>query len=65
MNNSSMNIEKINIGHKVKMATMEHLVFTVIEENADGTFSIETQLDPQNVLSYGNISKEMLRRIVS
>jgi len=65
MNNSSMNIEKISIGHKVKMATMEHLVFTVIAENADGTFSIETQLDQQNVLSYGNISKEMLRKIVS
>lgn len=60
-----MNIEKISIGHKVKMATMEHLVFTVIAENADGTFSIETQLDQQNVLSYGNISKEMLRKIVS
>lgn len=60
-----MNIEKISIGHKVKMATMEHLVFIVIAENADGTFSIETQLDQQNVLSYGNISKEMLRKIVS
>lgn len=65
MNNSSMKIEKISIGHKVKMATMEHLVFTVIAENADGTFSIETQLDQQNVLSYGNISKEMLRKIAS
>ena len=32
-----MDIEKISIGHKVKMATMEHLVFTVIAENADGT----------------------------
>ncbi|WP_171527781.1 MULTISPECIES: hypothetical protein [Acinetobacter Taxon 24D] len=65
MNSSSMNIEKISIGHKVKMATMEHLVFTVIAENADGTLSIETQLDQQNVLSYGNISKEMLRKIAS
>ena len=65
MNNSSMNREKISVGHKVKMSTMEHLVFTVVEENADGTFSIETQLDQQNVLSYGNISKEMLREIVS
>ena len=62
MNNNSMNREKISVGHKVKMATMEHLVFTVVAENADGTFSIETQLDQQNVLSYGNISKEMLRR---
>lgn len=60
-----MKLEKITLGHKVKMATMEHLVFTVIAENTDGTFSIETQLDPQNVLSYGNISKEMLRKIVS
>ncbi|WP_425915530.1 hypothetical protein [Acinetobacter sp. TSRC1-2] len=65
MNNSRINIEKISIGHKVKMATMEHLVFIVTAENADGTFSIETQLDQQNVLSYGNISKEMLRKIDS
>ncbi|OAL78664.1 hypothetical protein AY606_09410 [Acinetobacter sp. SFB] len=60
-----MNIETISIEDKVKMATMEHLVFTVTAENADGTLSIETQLDQQNVLSYGNISREMLRKIVA
>lgn len=65
MNNSRMNIETISIEDKVKMATMEHLVFTVTAENADGTLSIETQLDQQNVLSYGNISREMLRKIVA
>ncbi|MDD2946329.1 MAG: hypothetical protein PHG15_11195 [Acinetobacter sp.] len=63
MHNSSMNIEKFAIGQKVKMASMENLVFTVISENTDGTYSVETQLDQQNVLSYGNISKEMLRNI--
>lgn len=42
---------------------MENLVFTVISENTDGTYSVETQLDQQNVLSYGNISKEMLRNV--
>ncbi|TCB50474.1 hypothetical protein E0H80_09000 [Acinetobacter sp. ANC 4779] len=60
-----MNIETLSIGDKVKMATMEHLVFTITAENADGTLSIETQLDQQNVLSYGNISREMLRKIVA
>ena len=65
MNNSRMNIETISIGHKVKMATMEHLVFTVTAENPDGSLSIETQLDQQNVLSYGNISREMVRKIAS
>ncbi|WP_228259974.1 hypothetical protein [Acinetobacter sp. ANC 4779] len=65
MNNSRMNIETLSIGDKVKMATMEHLVFTITAENADGTLSIETQLDQQNVLSYGNISREMLRKIVA
>ncbi|MGB9190625.1 MULTISPECIES: hypothetical protein [unclassified Acinetobacter] len=63
MHNSSMNIEKFAIGQKVKMASMENLVFTVISENTDGTYSVETQLDQQNVLSYGNISKEMLRNV--
>ncbi|OTG72692.1 hypothetical protein [Acinetobacter sp. CS-2] len=58
-----MNIEKFAIGQKVKMASMENLVFTVISENTDGTYSVETQLDQQNVLSYGNISKEMLRNV--
>lgn len=65
MHNSSMNIEKFAIGQKVKMASMENLVFTVISENTDGTYSVETQLDQQNVLSYGNISKEMLRNVTS
>ena len=63
MHNSSMNIEKFAIGQKVKMASMENLVFTVISENTDGTYSVVTQLDQQNVLSYGNISKEMLRNV--
>lgn len=63
MHNSSMNIEKFAIGQKVKMASMENLVFTLISENTDGTYSVETQLDQQNVLSYGNISKEMLRNV--
>ncbi len=63
MHNSSMNIEKFAIGQKVKMASMENLVVTVISENTDGPSSVETQLDQQNVLSYGNISKEMLRNI--
>ncbi|WP_171262961.1 hypothetical protein [Acinetobacter sp. ANC 4169] len=65
MNSSSMKIEKFLIGQKVKMASMGHLVFTVIAENTDGTYSVETQLDQQNVLSYGNISKEMLRKIIA
>ena len=45
------------------MASMEHLVFTVISENTDGTYGIEIQLDQQNVLNYGNISQEMLRKV--
>ncbi len=44
MHNSSMNIEKFAIGQKVKMASMGNLVFTVISENTDGTYSVETQL---------------------
>ena len=63
MNKSNPKIEKIKIGHKVKMASMEHLVFTVISENTDGTQGIEIQLDQQNVLNYGNISQEMLRKV--
>ena len=65
MNSSSMKIEKFLIGQKVKMASMGNLVFTVIAENTDGTYRVETQLDQQNVLSYGNISKEMLREITA
>ncbi|CAB1216140.1 hypothetical protein [Acinetobacter bouvetii] len=61
MNNSTTAIENIKIGQKVKMASMGHLIFTVTAENHDGTYTVETRLDQQNVLSYGNISKEMLR----
>ncbi|MGE8557027.1 MULTISPECIES: hypothetical protein [unclassified Acinetobacter] len=65
MNSSNMKIEKFTIGQKVKMASMGNLVFTIIAENTDGTYSVETQLDQQNVLSYGNISKEMLRNVTA
>lgn len=65
MQSNSMKIEKFILGQKVKMASMGNLVFTVIAENTDGTYYVETQIDQQNVLSYGNISKEMLRDVTA
>ncbi len=65
MHGNSMKTEKFTLGQKVKMASMGNLVFTVIAENTDGTYCVETQLDQQNVLSYGNISTEMLRNVTT
>jgi len=65
MHGNSMKTEKFTLSQKVKMASMGNLVFTVIAENPDGTYSVETQLDQQNVLSYGNISTEMLRNVTA
>lgn len=54
-------MKKIELGHKVMLATVENIVFEVVEENTDGSFEIEAKLDNTQALRYGNISKEMLQ----
>lgn len=53
-------MKKIQVGQKVKLATMEHLEFEVTEINSDGSCQIEAQLDERHVLQYGDIAVEML-----
>ena len=55
-------MSKIELGNRVRLATMEKLVFIVVEENTDGSFEIETRISDDQILRYGNISKEMLRK---
>lgn len=54
---------KICIGSDVMMATIENIVFTVINKNVDGSFEIEAILDGKNIIKYGNIAQEMLRLV--
>lgn len=54
----------IKIGHQVKLAQFEHYIFTVTATHQDGSFSIETTLDGQQILSYQNVAQEMLRPVM-
>lgn len=56
-------MNKIGIGSDVMMATIENVVFTVINKNVDGSFEIEAILDGKNIIKYGNIAQEMLRLV--
>ena len=56
-------MNKICIGSDVMMATIENIVFTVINKNVDGSFEIEAILDGKNIIKYGNIAQEMLRLV--
>lgn len=51
----------IEIGHQVKLAQFEHYIFTVTAAHQDGSFTVETILDGQQILSYQNVVQEMLR----
>ncbi len=53
-------MKNIQIGQQVKLATMEHLAFEVVEINTDGSFQIQAQLDDNNILQYDHIVAEML-----
>ena len=53
----------IRIGSNVMMATVENIVFEVINKNVDGSFEIEAKLDGTNIIKYGNIAQEMLRLV--
>ena len=55
-------MSKIELGNQVRLAAMEKIVFTVVEENTDGSFEIEARISEDQILRYGNISKEMLRK---
>lgn len=53
----------IKLGDTVTLATIANVAFTVVAENADGSFEIEAKLDGDNTLRYGNIAKEMIKII--
>jgi hypothetical protein len=53
----------IKLGDTVTLATITNVIFTVVAENADGSFEIEAKLDGDNTLRYGNIAKEMMKII--
>lgn len=53
----------IKIGHQVKLAQFEHYIFTVTAVHQDGSFTVETILDGEQILSYQNVVQEMLRPV--
>lgn len=54
----------IKIGQQVKLAQFEHYIFTVTATHQDGSFTVETTLDGQQILSYQNVAQEMLRPVM-
>jgi len=54
----------IKIGQQVKLAQFEHYIFTVTATHQDGSFTVETTLDGQQILSYQNLAQERLRPVM-
>jgi hypothetical protein len=54
-------MKKIELGDSVVLATIENMIFQIVAENTDGSYEIETKISDDQILRYGNISKEMLR----
>ena len=51
------------IGHKVKLATHPELIFFFFWINQDQSYELQIRLSETKILSYGNISAEMLKKI--
>ena len=51
------------IGHQVKLATHPELIFDVVRINQDQSYELQIRLSETKILSYGNISAEMLKKI--
>ena len=51
------------IGHKVKLATHPELVFDVVKIDQDQSYELQIRLSETKILSYDNISAEMLKKI--
>ncbi|MGE8538670.1 MAG: hypothetical protein ACN6NI_05250 [Acinetobacter sp.] len=54
----------IKVGHQVQLAQFEHYIFTVTAIHQDGSFTVTTTLDGQQVLSYENVAQEMLKPLL-
>lgn len=54
----------IKIGHQVKLAQFEDYIFTVTAVHPEGSFTVATTLDGQQILSYENVAQEMLRPVI-
>jgi len=54
-------MKKIELGDHVFLATIENITFKIVGENTDGSYEIEAKISDDQILRYGNISKEMLR----
>lgn len=53
-------MKKIEVGQKVKLASMQTLIFEVMSVNYDESYEIQAYITEKEVLKYGNISAEML-----
>lgn len=54
-------MNNLEVGQQVKLAQFEQYIFKVTATHQDGPYTVETQLDGQQVLSYQNVAQEMLR----
>ncbi len=56
-------MQKFQIGDRVTLASMPEYVFVVIKAKIDGSYVIESLEGNNSVLSYDNVSAEMLKNL--
>ena len=56
-------MNNIEIGCQVQLAQFEQYIFTVTQRHADGSFTVETELDTTQKLVYQHVAQEMLKII--
>ena len=56
-------MQTLQVGQKVAFSSMPNYEFVIKEIKIDGSFVLETRLGSSQVLSYDNVSAEMLKII--
>ncbi|WP_171407525.1 hypothetical protein [Acinetobacter tianfuensis] len=54
-------MQTFQIGQKVAFSSMPNYEFVIKETKIDGSYVLETQLGSGQILSYDNVSVEMLK----
>ncbi|KGT48340.1 MULTISPECIES: hypothetical protein [Acinetobacter] len=53
----------LEVGQRVQLAQFDQYEFKVTEIHQDNTYTVETQLGGEQVLTYQNVAREMLKLI--
>ncbi|WP_171255064.1 hypothetical protein [Acinetobacter sp. NCu2D-2] len=56
-------MQNIYIGCQVRLAQFTDYIFTVTAQHNDGSFTVQTKLSEEQILTYQNVAQEMLQLI--